>query len=160
MGSEMCIRDRCYVVLDQVQDPHNLGQILRICAGGDVDGVVITDRNSVSMTSAVAQVSQGGFSKVPLYSVTNINKAITHFKNNEFWITSFENNIEAKNWYSIDLKGKSVLIFGGEGSGISKQVLKNSDFMATIPMSYGMNSLNVATAVSAIVFERLRQVLS
>lgn len=150
----------CYVVLDQVQDPHNLGQILRICAGGDVDGVVITDRNSVSMTSAVAQVSQGGFSKVPLYSVTNINKAITHFKNNEFWITSFENNIEAKNWYSIDLKGKSVLIFGGEGSGISKQVLKNSDFIATIPMSYGMNSLNVATAVSAIVFERLRQVLS
>ena len=150
----------CFVILDQVQDPHNLGQILRICAGGNIDGVVITDRNSVSMTSAVAQVSQGGFSKVPLFSVTNINKAISHFKSNDFWITSFENNIEAKNWYSIDLKGKSVLIFGGEGSGISKQVLKNSDFLATIPMSYEMNSLNVATAVSAIVFERLRQVLS
>ena len=150
----------CFVVLDQVQDPHNLGQILRICAGGNIDGVVITDRNSVSMTSAVAQVSQGGFSKVPLFSVTNINKAISHFKDNDFWITSFENNIEAKDWYSIDLKGRSVLIFGGEGSGISKQVLKNSDFLATIPMSHEMNSLNVATAVSAIVFERLRQVLS
>ena len=150
----------CFVVLDQVQDPHNLGQILRICAGGNIDGVVITDRNSVSMTSAVAQVSQGGFSKVPLFSVTNINKAISHFKDNDFWITSFENNIEAKDWYAIDLKGRSVLIFGGEGSGISKQVLKNSDFLATIPMSHEMNSLNVATAVSAIVFERLRQVLS
>ena len=112
------------------------------------------------MTSAVAQVSQGGFSKVPLFSVTNINKAIGHFKDNDFWITSFENNIEAKDWYAIDLKGRSVLIFGGEGSGISKQVLKNSDFLATIPMSHDMNSLNVATAVSAIVFERLRQVLS
>ena len=150
----------CFVVLDQVQDPHNLGQILRICAGGNIDGVVITERNSVSMTSAVAQVSQGGFSKVPLYSITNINKAITHFKDNDFWITSFENNIKAKDWYAVDLKGRSVLIFGGEGSGISKQVLKNSDFMATIPMSHEMNSLNVATAVSAIVFERLRQVLS
>ena len=92
--------------------------------------------------------------------VTNINKAISHFKDNDFWITSFENNIEAKDWYAIDLKGRSVLIFGGEGSGISKQVLKNSDFLATIPMSHEMNSLNVATAVSAIVFERLRQVLS
>ena len=150
----------CFVILDQVQDPHNLGQILRICAGGDIDGVIVTDRNSVSMTSAVAQVSQGGFSKVPLFSVTNINKAISHFKDNDFWITSFENNIEAKNWYSIDLKGRSVLIFGGEGNGISKQVLKNSDFLATIPMSHKMNSLNVATAVSAIVFERLRQVIS
>ena len=150
----------CFVVLDQVQDPHNLGQILRICAGGNIDGVIVTDRNSVSMTSAVAQVSQGGFSKVALYSVTNINKAINHFKENDFWITSFENNIEAKNWYSVDLRGKTVLIFGGEGSGISKQVLKNSDFLATIPMSLEMNSLNVATAVSAIVFERLRQVIS
>ena len=83
-----------------------------------------------------------------------------NFKDNDFWITSFENNIEAKDWYAIDLKGRSVLIFGGEGSGISKQVLKNSDFLATIPMSHEMNSLNVATAVSAIVFERLRQVLS
>ncbi len=152
--------DACYVVLDQVQDPHNLGQILRICAGGGIDGVVITDRNSVSMTSAVAQVSQGGFSKVPLYAITNINRAINHFKENDFWITSFENNIEAKDWYTIDLRGRSVLIFGGEGNGVSKQVLKNSDFLATIPMSHQMNSLNVATAVSAIVFERLRQVLS
>ena len=150
----------CFVVLDQVQDPHNLGQILRICAGGDIDGVVITERNSVSMTSAVAQVSQGGFSKVPLFCVTNINKALNHFKENDFWITSFENNIKAKNWYSIDLKGRSVLIFGGEGNGVSKQILKNSDFLATIPMSNKMNSLNVSTAVSAIVFERLRQVLS
>lgn len=150
----------CYVILDQVQDPHNLGQILRICAGGNIDGVVITERNSVSMTSAVAQVSQGGFSKVPLFAVTNINRAINHFKDNDFWITSFENKIEAKNWYSIDLRGRSVLIFGGEGSGVSSQVLKNSDFLATIPMSLDMNSLNVATAVSAIVFERLRQVLS
>jgi tRNA G18 (ribose-2'-O)-methylase SpoU len=112
------------------------------------------------MTSAVAQVSQGGFSKVPLFCVTNINKALNHFKENDFWITSFENNIEAKNWYSIDLKGRSVLIFGGEGNGVSKQILKNSDFLATIPMSNKMNSLNVSTAVSAIVFERLRQVLS
>ena len=151
-------KNACYVILDQVQDPHNLGQILRICAGGNVDGVIITDRNSVSMTSAVAQVSQGGFAKIPLYSVVNINQAIKHFKKNDFWITSFENNIDAKDWYSIDLKGRSILIFGGEGNGVSKQVLKNSDFTATIPMSKNMNSLNVSSAVSAIVFERLRQI--
>ena len=110
------------------------------------------------MTSAVAQVSQGGFAKIPLFSVTNINQAITHFKKDDFWITSFENNIDAKDWYKIDLKGRSILIFGGEGNGVSKQVLKNSDFTATIPMSNQMNSLNVSSAVSAIVFERLRQV--
>jgi 23S rRNA (guanosine2251-2'-O)-methyltransferase len=153
-------KNSCYVILDQVQDPHNLGQILRICAGGSVDGVIITERNSVSMTSAVAQVSQGGFAKIPLYSATNINQAISHFKKNDFWITSFENNIDAKDWYSIDLKGRSILIFGGEGNGVSKQVLKNSDFTATIPMSNNMNSLNVSSAVSAIVYERLRQILS
>ena len=85
---------------------------------------------------------------------------LNHFKENDFWITSFENNIQAKDWYSIDLKDRSVLIFGGEGNGVSKQILKNSDFLATIPMSNKMNSLNVSTAVSAIVFERLRQVLS
>lgn len=151
-------KNACYVILDQVQDPHNLGQILRICAGGSINGVIITDRNSVSMTSAVAQVSQGGFAKIPLYSVVNINQAIEHFKKNDFWITSFENNIDAKDWYSIDLKGRSILIFGGEGDGVSKQVLKNSDFTATIPMSKNMNSLNVSSAVSAIVFERLRQI--
>jgi tRNA G18 (ribose-2'-O)-methylase SpoU len=151
-------KNSCYVILDQVQDPHNLGQILRICAGGSVDGVIITDRNSVSMTSAVAQVSQGGFAKIPLYSAVNINQTIEHFKKNDFWITSFENNIDAKDWYSIDLKGRSILIFGGEGNGVSKQVLKNSDFTATIPMSNNMNSLNVSSAVSAIVFERLRQI--
>ncbi|MFL2500771.1 MAG: TrmH family RNA methyltransferase [Candidatus Neomarinimicrobiota bacterium] len=151
-------KNSCYVILDQVQDPHNLGQILRICAGASIDGVIITERNSVSMTSAVAQVSQGGFAKIPLYSVTNINQAITHFKKDDFWITSFENNIDAKDWYKIDLKGRSILIFGGEGNGVSKQVLKNSDFTATIPMSNQMNSLNVSSAVSAIVFERLRQV--
>ncbi|OUX63420.1 MAG: hypothetical protein CBE34_02095 [bacterium TMED274] len=153
-------KNSCYVILDQVQDPHNLGQILRICAGASIDGVIITERNSVSMTSAVAQVSQGGFAKIPLYSVININQAITHFKKDDFWITSFENNIDAKDWYKIDLKGRSILIFGGEGNGVSKQVLKNSDFTATIPMSNQMNSLNVSSAVSAIVFERLRQVLS
>ena len=88
----------------------------------------------------------------------NINQTIEHFKKNDFWITSFENNIDAKDWYSIDLKGRSILIFGGEGNGVSKQVLKNSDFTATIPMSNNMNSLNVSSAVSAIVFERLRQI--
>ena len=151
-------KDECYVILDQVQDPHNLGQILRICAGGNVDGVIITDRSSVSMTSAVAQVSQGGFAKIPLYEINNINQTILHFKEHDCWITSFENNINAQNWYSIDFQGRTVLIFGGEGSGISKQVLKNSDFTATIPMSNEMNSLNVSSAVSAIVFERLRQI--
>ena len=118
----------CFVVLDQVQDPHNLGQILRICAGGNIDGVVITIE-IVFRQALWQQVSQGGFSKVPLFSVTNINKAISHFKDNDFWITSFENNIEAKDWYAIDLKGRSVLIFGGEGSGISKQVLKIQIFL-------------------------------
>jgi len=152
--------DECYVVLDQVQDPHNLGQILRICASANIDGVVITEHNSVSMTSAVAQVSQGGFSKIPLYCVRNINQCIEFFKSEDFWVTSFENNIKSKNWYEIDLKGRVVLIFGGEGNGVSQLVLKNSDFLATIPMSNKMNSLNVSSAVSAVVFERLRQLIS
>ena len=110
------------------------------------------------MTSAVAQVSQGGFAKIPIYEINNISQTILHFKEHDYWITSFENNINAENWYSIDLKGRTVLIFGGEGSGISKKVLENSDFTATIPMSNEMNSLNVSSAVSAIVFERLRQI--
>jgi tRNA G18 (ribose-2'-O)-methylase SpoU len=82
---------------------------------------------------------------------------VTNLKNEEFWVIAMENGIKAKDWYKIDYSGKMLVIVGSEGRGIKKLVLESSDFQATIPMQGKTSSLNVSAAVSAVLFERLRQ---
>ena len=106
------------------------------------------------------QVSQGAFTQLPIYIVNNLNQTASQLKNEDFWITAAENSIESKNWHEIDYRGKVLIIIGSEGRGIKKINLDNSDFQTTIPMQGSINSLNVSASVSAILFERLRQLLS
>ena len=108
-------------------------------------------------TDNVLQVSQGAFNQLPINIVSNLNQTATQLKKEDFWITAVENGIQSKNWYEIDFKGKMLIIVGSEGRGIKKLNLENSDFQTTIPMQGEINSLNVSAAVSAILFERLRQ---
>ena len=104
------------------------------------------------------QISQGAFTEIPIYEVINIHQTIDLLKKEEFWIVAMENSLKAKDWHKIDYKGKIAIVAGSEGRGIKKIILDNCDFQTTIPMQGETNSLNVSAAVSAILFERLRQI--
>lgn len=148
------------LALDRIEDPQNLGQIIRTSECAGINGIILPKHNSCRITDTVIQVSQGAFTQVPIYSVNNLHQAIIELKKNDFWSIAIENSVNAKDWHKMDYEGKIVIVAGSEGRGIRKLVLDNCDFLATIPMQGRTNSLNVSAAVSAILFERLRQLAS
>ena len=152
------VGNKCIVALDRIEDPQNLGQIIRtsVCAG--VDGIIIPKHDSCKITDTVIQVSQGAFTEISIYTVNNFNRSLEQLKKDDYWIVAMENSLDAKEWHKIDYKGKIVIVAGSEGRGIKKIVLDNCDFQTTIPMQGSINSLNVSAAVSVILFERLRQI--
>ena len=149
--------DFCLLALDGIEDPQNFGQIIRTSECAGIDGIIITKHSSCGITDTVLQVSQGAFTQLPIYIVNNLNQTVSQLKSEEFWITAVENSIESKDWHQIDYRGKILIIVGSEGRGVKRINLDNSDFQTTIPMQGSINSLNVSAAVSAILFERLRQ---
>jgi 23S rRNA (guanosine2251-2'-O)-methyltransferase len=149
--------DYCLLALDQIEDPQNLGQIIRTAECAGLDGIILSQHRSAGLTNAALQVSQGAFCHIPIYEAGNLHQALTQLKQEDFWITAVENGIDAKPWHTLDYTGKSVVVFGSEGHGIRKLILKTCDFIATIPMQGKIGSLNVTAAVSALVFERQRQ---
>ena len=149
----------CLLIVDNVTDPQNFGQIIRTSECAGIDGIIIPERNSVGITDTVLQVSQGAFCNMPIYSVTNLNQTLSQLKEDEFWTIAVENGIDAKPWDKIDYKGKIAIIIGSEGQGIKPLVLKSCDFQATIPMQGETASLNVSAATAVVLFERLRQIL-
>ncbi len=148
------------LIVDSVTDPQNFGQIIRTAECAGVNGIIISERNSVGITDTVLQVSQGAFCNMPIYSVTNLNQTLSQLKEDDFWAIAVENGIEAKQWDQIDYKGKVAIVIGSEGQGIKPLVLKSCDFQATIPMQGDTSSLNVSAATAVVLFERLRQIKS
>ena len=151
-------RNSCLLILDQIEDPQNAGQIIRTSECAGIDGIIFPFHNSFKISNTVLNVSQGAFAEVPLYEVTNISKTISDLKKNDFWIVGLENSLDEKIWSDIDYSGKIAIVVGSEGKGIRKKVIEHCDFLASIPMQGTTNSLNVSAAVSAILFERLRQI--
>ena len=151
-------KNSCLLILDQIEDPQNAGQIIRTSECAGIDGIIFPVHNSFKITNSVLNVSQGAFVNIPLYEVTNISRTIQNLKNNDFWIIGIENTKDAELWSNIDYSGKTVIIVGSEGIGIRKNIINHCDFLGKIPMQGSINSLNVSAAVSAILFERLRQV--
>ena len=149
--------DYSLLILDNIEDPQNFGQIIRTAECSGINGIVIPEHNSVDLTNTAMQVSQGAFVHIPIYKCVNVSRLVNDLKNQDFWVIGFENSINAKKWYNLDYKGKTALIFGSEGRGIRKKVIEKCDFLATIPMKGNISSLNVSASISAIVFERLRQ---
>ena len=148
----------CLLVLDQIEDPQNFGQIIRTAECAGIDGIIFPKHHSAPMTQSVLQVSQGAFVNIPIYEVTNLRNEFKRFKEQGFWIIGLENSIDAKPWFENDYTGLTIIVLGSEGKGIREKVLESCDFKSTIPMQGITNSLNVSAAVSAIVFERLRQI--
>ena len=148
-----------FLVLDQIEDPQNFGQIIRTVECAGINGIIYSKHHSTPLNETVLQVSQGAFVNMKFYEVTNIRNELNKLKKNNFWIVGLENSIDAKPWYSIEYSDRTAIVVGSEGRGIRKKVLETCDFIATIPMQGITNSLNVGAATSAIVFESLRQKL-
>lgn len=151
-------RDVCLLLGDHVTDPQNLGQIIRTAECSGIHGLIIPERGSAQITDTVLQVSQGAFVSLPIFSCGNVPQTLQQLKKDGFWIVGIENDSSAKLWHEIDYTGKVVIVIGSEGKGIRQLVKSNCDFIATIPMQGKINSLNVSAAVSAILFERQRQI--
>lgn len=148
----------CLIAADNLEDPQNMGQIIRTSECAGIDGILLPEHHSVQATNTVIQVSQGAFVHLSLYQCGNLRQQLINLKKQGFWIIGVENSIKAKIWYKQDLTGKTVLVFGSEGKGIRPIILKECDDLITIPMKGKVNSLNVSAAVSAILFDRLRQI--
>ena len=150
----------CFIIADQISDPQNLGQMLRTAECAGIDGIILPRHKSVPLTDTVLQVSQGAFLFTNICIENNLVNTIKFLQSNGYWIIGIENSIDAKKWYEMDFKGKVAIVIGSEGKGIRKLVKESCDFLATIPMNGEINSLNVSAALSAILFERNRQLES
>ena len=154
---KMSTDNECLLVVDNLEDPQNLGQIIRTAECANITGLLLPEHQSVQLTDAVLQVSQGAFVHLPIFRCGNLHQELHALKKEGFWIIGVENSVKAKSWHELDYKRKIVLVMGSEGKGIRPVIIKACDELITIPMQGKLNSLNVSSATSAILFERLRQ---
>ncbi len=145
-----------YVVLDGIEDPHNLGAILRTCDAAGVHGVITRQQRAVGLTPAALKAAAGAAEYVPLVQVANIARAIDRLKESGVWIVGIDNRAE-KNFLSLDYRPATAVVVGAEGAGISALVKKKCDFLVSIPMKGKIASLNASVAAAIILYEVLRQ---
>ena len=147
------------VILDGVEDVHNLGAIIRTCVCAGIDGIVIPSRRNVQVNAIVEKTSAGAINHIPIIKVNSPVNAVQKLKESDWWVVATDASAK-DNYYDINYKDMNfALIMGAEHAGVSKSLLKLSDFVVKIPMQNNFNSLNVSNATSAIVFEALRQKL-
>lgn len=145
------------VLLDGIEDPHNLGSIIRSAECAGVHGVVITKRRSASVTAAVVKTSAGAAEHMRIARVVNLSNTIDSLKEYGLWIAGAD--MEGKLMYDTDMKGGFALVIGSEGNGLSKLVKEKCDFLVSIPIKGNIDSLNAAVAGAIIMFEKNRQEL-
>ncbi|MDP6853464.1 MAG: 23S rRNA (guanosine(2251)-2'-O)-methyltransferase RlmB [Candidatus Marinimicrobia bacterium] len=150
----------CLLALDSLEDPQNLGQIIRTAECANITGILLPEHQSVQVTDTVLQVSQGAFVHLPLYQCGNLHQQLRQLKKEGFLIIGVENSVDSRPWHSLDYQQKLVLVMGSEGKGIRPIIKKTCDELITIPMQGKLNSLNVSSATAVILFERLRQISS
>ena len=147
------------VILDGIEDSHNLGAIIRTCVCAGVDGIIIPSRRNVQVNSVVEKISAGAVNHIPIIKVNSPVNAVQKLKDNNWWIIATDASAK-DNYYDVKYSDMNfAIIMGAEHAGVSKSLLKASDFVVKIPMQNDFNSLNVSNALSAIVFEALRQKL-
>ena len=148
------------VILDGVEDSHNLGAIIRtaVCAG--VSAIIIPSRRNVQVNAIVEKTSAGAINHIPIIKVNSLVNAVQKLKNSDWWVVAADASAK-DNYYNVDYKNmNTAIIMGAEHAGVSKSLLKLSDFIVKIPMFNDFNSLNVSNAFSAIIFETVRQKLN
>ena len=145
------------VVLDGVEDVHNIGAIIRTCVCAGIDGIIIPSRRNSPITSVVEKTSAGAVNHIPIIKVNSLSSTIQKLKNNNWWVIATDASSK-DTCYDINYSDMNfALIMGAEHAGVSKSLLKMSDFQVKIPMLKDFNSLNVSAATAIIVFEAVRQ---
>lgn len=144
------------IILDQVQDPHNFGSIIRSAHSAGAHGLIFQKRRAASITPAVLKASAGASEHLLLSQVTNINYTIEKLKELGVWITGTDLDTE-KYYDDIDYKGSTAVVIGNEGSGLRRLVKDNCDFLVKIPIKGRVDSLNASVAAGVIFYEVVRQ---
>jgi 23S rRNA (guanosine2251-2'-O)-methyltransferase len=147
--------DLCILLLDRLQDPQNLGAILRTCEASGVNGVVITKKGSVDVTPTVYRVSMGGSLWVPVWK-KSLFPVVKKLREEDVKLVGLDSTAD-KLYYEEDLTSAVAFVIGGEHSGVSPTLLSKCDTVVRIPMKGKVNSLNVSTATAIVLYERLRQ---
>lgn len=148
--------DPFLILLDGVEDPHNLGAILRVADGAGAHGVVIPSREAVGLTPTVYKASAGAAEHVPVAQVGTIMDAVLHLKRHKVWVGAAEAGA-GRFYYEENLTGPLALVMGSEGYGVSKPIQKHCDFAVKIPLQGMVSSLNVSVATAILAYERVRQ---
>ena len=143
------------VILDNLEDPHNLGAIMRTAECAGAHGVIIPKRRSVGLTDTVAKSSAGAIEYMPCVKVANIGQTIDQLKEDGFWVAACD--MDGVPYYEQDLTGKLAIVIGSEGAGISQLVKKKCDFTVSMPMVGKITSLNASNAAAVLMYEVRRQ---
>jgi len=144
------------IVLDGVEDPHNLGAILRTADAAGVDGVIIPERRAAGVTGAVAKASAGASEHLPVAKVTNIARTLEDLKQKNIWIVGLDER-GAQTYDSLGYKMDCAMVLGSEGKGLHDLVARKCDFLVSIPMLGKVPSLNVSVAAGVVLYEVVRQ---
>ena len=142
-------------VLDNIEDPHNLGAMIRTANLAGAHGVIIPKRRAVGLTPTVARTSAGAINYTPVAKVTNIVRTIEELKEKGIWFVCAD--MDGTPYYQMDLKGPMGLVIGNEGEGVSRLIKETCDFVASIPMKGDIDSLNASVAAGGLAFEIARQ---
>lgn len=148
--------DPFILILDGIEDPHNLGSIIRTAETAGVHGIIIPKRRAVAVNSTVNKVSSGAAEHMKIARVNNISDTIENLKQAGLWICGTDVNA-SKYYYNQDLTGAIAIVIGNEGKGVSEKVKKNCDFLVKIPMYGKVNSLNAAVSTGIVVYETVKQ---
>ncbi len=142
-------------ILDGIEDPHNLGAIIRTAHQAGAHGVIIPKNRAVGLTATVARTSAGALNYIPVCKVTNLTQTIEALKKEGYWFVSAD--MDGTLMYDLDLKGPIGLVIGSEGEGVSRLVKESCDMHATIPMKGKLDSLNASVAAGILAYEVVRQ---
>lgn len=143
------------ILLDNIEDPHNLGAIIRTANLAGAHGIIIPKRRAAGLTGTVAKTSAGAINYTPVAKVTNLSATIKELKERGIWFVCAD--MGGTQMYQLDLKGPIGLVIGSEGEGVGKLVRQNCDFVASIPMKGDIDSLNASVAAGVLAYEIVRQ---
>jgi 23S rRNA (guanosine2251-2'-O)-methyltransferase len=144
------------VLLDGIEDPHNLGAVVRSALAAGADGIVLPERRASGLNATVARAAAGALEHLPVARVVNIARAMEDLKEAGFWLVGLDERAE-KTYTQVDLTGSIGLVLGGEGAGLHELVRKRCDFLVSIPTTGPVRSLNVSVAAGIVLFEAVRQ---
>ncbi len=145
-----------YVILDGIEDPRNLGAILRTAYASGIHGVIIRERRAAGLTATVAKASAGAVWYMPVASVSSIAQTIETLKRNNLWVIGIDQSGKVE-YSQMDFRSSTAIVIGSEGKGLSELVRKRCDFMAHIPMRGDITSLNASVAAALIMYEAFKQ---